>query len=207
MNLSEEQKNDLIQDYLDELLTKEELADFEALLERDEEFRKRVILEKAFHEERERAIEARIVNEAKALKKEQTKPTPIYKLPVFQIAASLVIIALAGWLTFGNIGGDKVMDSSRMSLLELNQTSLGLVPNPDKLLSEYDLEIVKSKDYDFHYSFDKEVLKLYLTESVDIGLIRLAYEAKSNMYLLYIRDTAYEIFPRAGEVRPLEVFN
>lgn len=212
--INEEDKTDIIDQYLAKTLTDELRLEVEERINTDAEFHREVALQQRIirtvrNREREsvrsKLAELFALEYGEQKKKEtgetpadsEAKVVPINRQTWFSaIAASVAIALIAGLTIWYTSGTDDVVFYSGKVLVQKPRS--GNIPPsvPDSL----QVQIITDHDqYDFHYQFDDQLI---LYGDFRLDSVKLLYESKKQQYLLE-KDSVYYPLEETEEITEL----
>ena len=209
MNISDAEKENLIEDYLDGVISEKDFKLFKSLIESDPEFKTQVELERVLFEEKRKKQEETIFGHDRTKNEANGSSSGATSLRtwIYRVAAGIILLGIVAWLVLKSTDDSRIMLQKELSVFELKQSSFGFIPDSTRVLYSIELIIQKNDELLNHYEFNDEILKLYLSENLKGSNIRLAFDAQTNMYLLFIDEEQYEVFPNTASAERLSPFN
>lgn len=203
--IDDENRTDLIDQYLEGELSGEALREFEERLNEDREFRKEVALQQKIAHTIKEQERAKLKSEIKQLFNEEINNKESGGAPVIDIAsrrrnfaiAAIVTVVLVASVLF--IVNQREVVRPQIVYLEIKLLpgSRGSLPVPDSLAVDI---VSEDPAYSFHYQLG-DTLRLY--GDFDKHELGIFYEPNDELYLLQWEGQEYEL-EKTEEVLPIE---
>ncbi len=149
----------------------------------------------------------KILIEEQEVSQQPKRMVPIWKNKTYlAVAASLALIIVSGIVFFANyhqqpdeFAESKVMNQFNKEIIP--GENLGFAESPDKFSETINVQIIENENYQNHYQFVNDTLKLYL--GVTVSSENITIKKRAQDYSLNLNGELYELDRGFNTIRPL----